>query len=123
MRGDWTAASGYAAARALDPDATAVFASNDQMALGLVRALVEQGRRVPDDVSVAGFDDIETAGFALPPLTTVRQDFAELGLAAVRTLVGRMAGEPAPPATLVQPALQVRASTAPPPRRGPGPAG
>ena len=102
-------------ARDLDPGATAVFASNDQMALGLVRALVEQGRRVPEDVSVAGFDDIETAGFALPPLTTVRQDFAELGLAAVRTLVGRMAGEPAPPATLVQPVLQVRASTGPPP--------
>ena len=115
VRGDWTAASGYAAARDLDPGATAVFASNDQMALGLVRALVEQGRRVPEDVSVAGFDDIETAGFALPPLTTVRQDFAELGLAAVRTLVGRMAGDPAPPATLVQPALQVRASTARPP--------
>ncbi|SDS11554.1 DNA-binding transcriptional regulator, LacI/PurR family [Friedmanniella luteola] len=120
VRGDWTAASGYAAVRALDPSATAVFASNDQMALGLVRALVEQGRRVPDDVSVAGFDDIETAAFALPPLTTVRQDFAELGLAAVRTLVGRMAGQPAPPATLVQPALQVRSSTAPPPRRPPG---
>ncbi len=117
VRGDWTAASGYAAVGDLDPSVTAVFASNDQMALGLVRALVEQGRRVPDDVSVVGFDDIETAGFALPPLTTVRQDFAELGLAAVRTLVGRMAGEPAPPATLVQPTLQVRGSTAPPPRR------
>jgi DNA-binding LacI/PurR family transcriptional regulator len=116
VRGDWTAASGYAAARSLDPSATAVFAANDQMALGLVRALVEQGRRVPADVSVAGFDDIETAAFALPPLTTVRQDFAELGLAAVRTLVGRIAGEPAPPATLVEPSLQVRASTAPPPR-------
>lgn len=115
VRGDWTAASGYETARSLDPSATAVFASNDQMALGLVRALVEQGRRVPDDVSVAGFDDIETAGFALPPLTTVRQDFAELGLAAVRTLVGRIRGEPSPPATLVQPALQVRASTGPPP--------
>jgi DNA-binding LacI/PurR family transcriptional regulator len=118
--GDWTAASGYEAARALDPTATAVFASNDQMALGLVRALVEQGRRVPEDVSVAGFDDIETAGFALPPLTTVRQDFAELGRAAVRTLVGRMTGEPAPPATLVQPVLQVRASTAAPPSDRPG---
>ncbi len=121
--GDWTAASGYAAARHLHPSATAVFAANDQMALGLVRALVEQGRRVPQDVSVAGFDDIETAAFTLPPLTTVRQDFDALGLAAVRTLVARMAGEPAPPATLVEPVLQVRASTAVPPSRQPVPPG
>jgi DNA-binding LacI/PurR family transcriptional regulator len=113
--GDWTAAGGYRAAQSLDPSTTAVFAANDQMALGLVRALVEQGHRVPADISVAGFDDIETAGFALPPLTTVRQDFVALGLAAVRTLVGRMAGEPTPPATLVRPTLQVRASTAAPP--------
>ena len=96
---------------------------NDMLAVGALLEAEAMGIDVPGALSVSGFDDIETAGFALPPLTTVRQDFAELGLAAVRTLVGRMAGEPAPPATLVQPALQVRASTAPPPRRGPGPAG
>lgn len=117
VRGDWTAASGFGAAGQLPSDVTAVFASNDEMALGLVRALVERGLRVPQDVSVAGFDDIEVAGYALPPLTTVRQDFAELGRAAVRTLLERLAGESAAPATLVEPVLTVRASTAAP---GPG---
>jgi DNA-binding LacI/PurR family transcriptional regulator len=114
LPGDWTAASGYAAASTLPSDATAVFAANDEMALGLVRALAEQGRGVPGDVSVAGFDDIEVAGYALPPLTTVRQDFAELGRAAVRTLLGRLAGDTAAPATLVEAVLTVRASTGPP---------
>ena len=122
LRGDWTAASGYAAAAQLDPSTTAVFAANDQMALGLVRGLVERGLRVPEDVSVAGFDDIEIAAYALPPLTTVRQDFGALGLAAVRLLLGRLAGEPAPPATLVPATLAVRASTAAP-RPGPTPGG
>lgn len=114
VRGDWTAASGFTAAASLDAGPTAIFAANDEMALGLVRALVEQGRQVPADVSVAGFDDIEVAGFALPPLTTVRQDFAELGRAAVRTLLDRLAGGTAEPATLVEPVLTVRASTAAP---------
>jgi len=114
LTGDWTAASGYAAAARLDPATSAVFASNDQMALGLVRGLVERGVRVPEDVSVAGFDDIEVAAYALPPLTTVRQDFGALGLAAIRLLLGRLAGEPAPSATLVPATLAVRSSTAAP---------
>jgi DNA-binding LacI/PurR family transcriptional regulator len=58
------------------------------------RARVETALRVPEDLSVVGFDDIEIAAYARPPLTTVRQDFGELGLAAVRTLVGQMAGDP-----------------------------
>jgi DNA-binding LacI/PurR family transcriptional regulator len=115
LSGDWTAASGFDAAARLDPATTAVFAANDQMALGLVRALVEQGVRVPQDLSVAGFDDIEIAGYALPPLTTVRQDFDALGLAAVRALLGLLSSGSSERGTLVEPVLLVRASTAPPP--------
>jgi DNA-binding LacI/PurR family transcriptional regulator len=111
LSGDWTAASGFAAAAGLHPATTAVFAANDQMAIGLVRALVERGIRIPQDVSVAGFDDIEIAGFALPPLTTVRQDFAALGLAAVRALLGLLSGGTIERETLIEPVLVVRAST------------
>jgi DNA-binding LacI/PurR family transcriptional regulator len=114
LPGDWTAGSGFDAAAGLDPATTAVFAANDQMALGLVRALVEQGIRVPQDVSVAGFDDIEIAGYALPPLTTVRQDFDALGVAAVRALLGLLSGGSSEHGTLVEPVLLVRASTAAP---------
>jgi DNA-binding LacI/PurR family transcriptional regulator len=114
LAGDWTAASGFAAAARLDPATTAVFAANDQMALGLVRALVERGLRVPQDVSVAGFDDIETAAYTLPPLTTVRQDFGALGLAAVRALLGLLSGAEDQRGTLVEPVLLVRSSTAAP---------
>ncbi len=80
--GDWTARSGYEAGQRLaaDPDVTAVFAANDQMALGLMRALRQAGRRVPQDVSVVGFDDIPEAEFLTPALTTLRQDL--LGIAA-----------------------------------------
>jgi DNA-binding LacI/PurR family transcriptional regulator len=81
IEGDWSAASGYAAGRELagDGTVTAVFAANDDMAIGLIRAQLEAGRRVPEDVSVVGFDDIPEAGYLYPPLTTVRQDFAALG--------------------------------------------
>ncbi len=78
--GDWTAASGYEVGRALDLDgATAVFVSNDHMAIGVLSALRERGLAVPDDVSVVGFDDLPESEFLFPPLTTVRQDFATLG--------------------------------------------
>ena len=77
LSGDWSAVSGYAAGRELarDPAVTAVFAANDDMAIGLMRAFAEAGRRVPDDVSVVGFDDIPVAAYITPPLTTVRQPF------------------------------------------------
>ena len=61
---------------AADPSVTAIFCANDRIALGVLRALHEAGRRVPSDVSVVGFDDMPDSGFFLPPLTTVRQDFA-----------------------------------------------
>jgi len=106
-------------------DVTAVFCGNDTMALGLVRALTEHGRRVPDDVSVVGFDDVPEAGYFLPPLTTVRQDFGELGRQALAALVDRIAAGPGMGTHLkVTPELTLRASAAPPPgaarpRRGP----
>ncbi|MGW0827668.1 LacI family DNA-binding transcriptional regulator [Streptomyces sp. NPDC002845] len=92
--GDWGADSGYALGRRLAerPDVTAVFASNDQMALGALRAFHEAGRRVPEDVSVVGYDDIPEAAHLLPPLTTVRTDFSEIGTRSLRLLLGRLDG-------------------------------
>jgi len=90
VEGDWTAAGGYAAAiRMLDEGAnfTALFVGNDQMALGVLRALREHGLRVPQDVSVVGFDDIPEAAFYEPPLTTIQQDFSTLGRQSVEYLV------------------------------------
>ncbi len=90
-RGDWSAESGHAAAGALT-QATAVFSANDQMALGLVRGFEERGRAVPDQVSVIGFDDVPDAANYRPPLTTVRQDFRALAVAAVDALVAEIEG-------------------------------
>jgi DNA-binding LacI/PurR family transcriptional regulator len=114
--GDWSARSGYELGHRLAalPETTAVLCGNDQMALGLLRALAERGRRVPDDVSVVGFDDIPEAAFFLPPLTTVRQDFGELGRRAVHLLMDRISGEHSfQPALPIVPDLVVRASSAP----------
>lgn len=92
--GDWTAERGYAVgwdlARQGAP--TAVFAANDELALGLLRAFWEAGLRVPHDVAVVGFDDIPSAAYFIPPLTTVRQDFAALGRLAIRALTDALAG-------------------------------
>ncbi|MGC4174234.1 LacI family DNA-binding transcriptional regulator [Demequina sp.] len=80
IAGNWTAESGYRVGLTLDLEpGAAVFASNDLSALGLLSALRERGLRVPEDVSVVGFDDVPEAAFFYPPLTTVRQDFAALG--------------------------------------------
>ncbi|WP_374975794.1 LacI family DNA-binding transcriptional regulator [Microbacterium trichothecenolyticum] len=117
VRGDWTSASGFAAASALlETGATAVFAANDQMALGVLRAVAESGREVPGEVSVVGgFDDVADAADYRPPLTTVRQDFDALGARAVAALVdGIEAGTPAAFET-VPTRLVVRESTAPAP--------
>ena len=78
--GDWTAASGYRIGVDLDVEpGTGIFVGNDQMAIGLLSALRRRGIKVPDDVSIVGFDDIPEAGYLDPPLTTVRQDFEALG--------------------------------------------
>lgn len=80
LHGDWTAASGFSLGHELDVvPGNGVFVANDHMSIGLLSALRERGIRVPDDVSVVGFDDVPEAGYVYPPLTTVRQDFATLG--------------------------------------------
>ncbi|MBD8012164.1 LacI family DNA-binding transcriptional regulator [Microbacterium sp. Re1] len=110
VRGDWSAASGFeSVARMPASGVTAIFAANDQMALGALRALAESGRRVPDDVAVIGFDDIADAADFQPPLTTVRQDFDALGEHAVGALVAWIEGE-RPADLLLPPALIGRAS-------------
>lgn len=100
LPGDFTLASGRAAfARfaALDPRPTAIFCANDETAMGFVAAAHRTGVRVPDDVSVVGFDDIHFAKAFLPALTTIRQPRAEMGAAAMRLLLDILAGEaPAP---------------------------
>jgi DNA-binding LacI/PurR family transcriptional regulator len=77
LEGDWLPASGYAAGRELaaNDEVTAIFVANDDMAIGVLRALTEAGRAVPDEVSIVGFDDIPSAAFLTPPLTTIPQDF------------------------------------------------
>ncbi len=120
ISGDWSARSGYEIGHELArmPEVTAIFCANDQMALGMLRALGEHGRPVPSAVSVVGFDDIPESAFVLPPLTTVRQDFGELGRQALRLLVDRICGRPAPGAWMpVAPELIVRASATRPPGR------
>ena len=116
LPGDWSAASGYERGKllAVDPSVTAVFAANDQLALGVLLALHEAGRRVPEDVSVIGYDDIPEAAFFTPPLTTVRQDFAALGRRSLALLLDQIGGaQPATPTAVVIPTeLVVRRSTA-----------
>ncbi|HZY01348.1 MAG TPA: LacI family DNA-binding transcriptional regulator [Dermatophilaceae bacterium] len=117
VEGDWTSRSGYQATRAMLAEAftaTAIFAANDQMALGLLRALHEAGLRVPGDVSVVGFDDVPESGYFTPPLTTVRQDFAELGQRIMGLVLRRLAGELDASEPLVEPLLIIRSSTAAP---------
>ena len=115
--GDWSSSSGYEAGRRLvgEGPPTAVFAANDQMALGVIAALTAAGLRVPGDVSVAGFDDVPDAAYFTPSLTTVHQDFGALASRCVAVLERILRGESARGAR-IRPELVVRASTAPPPR-------
>ena len=118
VAGDWSADSGYKLGQMLcrDPAVTAVFAANDQMALGLLRALHEAGRSVPGEVSVVGFDDIAEAASFWPPLTTVRQSFPEVGRQVVRALLDEIvSGVRTETAVPVPVTLVVRGSTGPPP--------
>ena len=113
--GDWTVESGYRVGLDLDPAVTAVFAGNDQMALGLMRALHERGLSVPGDVSVVGFDDMAEAQAFWPPLTTVHQDFAEIGRRSIQMLLHEIEDSTRGAGTTIVPTrLVVRESTAPP---------
>jgi DNA-binding LacI/PurR family transcriptional regulator len=117
LHGDWSARSGYDLGRQVlaGERPTAVFVANDQMALGLLRAVQEAGMRVPEDMSVVGFDDIPEAAYFAPPLTTVRQEFTELGELGVQLLLEQIeAGATSRAPTTIEPELIVRASTAAP---------
>jgi len=96
---------------------TALFAYNDISAIGAIRALQEQGLRVPQDISVMGFDDIPGAAFHTPSLTTVRQPLKRMGEVAAQSLLDRVEGKKEYPSEIdIEPELVVRESTA----RAPG---
>jgi len=94
-------------------DFTAIFAYNDLSAIGAIRAIREKGLRVPEDISVVGFDDINSAAFQNPGLTTVRQPLGVMATKAVRILIQRLNGGEDPKEVSVEPELVVRESTAP----------
>ncbi|WP_433307615.1 LacI family DNA-binding transcriptional regulator [Actinoplanes sp. CA-030573] len=118
LTGDWSAASGYRNGQLLArlPDVTAVFTANDHIALGLLRALNEHGRRVPGDVSIIGFDDVPEAAYFTPPLTTVRPDFAAVATATLELLMTQIQAGRADSGTrrTIAPVLIERDSVAPP---------
>lgn len=119
QRGDWTAESGFRAGAKLaaNPEVTAIFCANDEMAAGVIHALHNAGRAVPQDVSVVGFDNILMAPHLYPPLTTVENDFATIGRELVRLVMRQVNGEHVSPKddVTVPTKLIIRASTAPPP--------
>jgi LacI family transcriptional regulator len=120
-RGGFTSQGGYEALRAIlddEPDAmrrpSAVFVCNDLMAIGALRAAHERAVRVPEDLSLVGFDDIELAAYTSPPLTTVAQPKARIGALAVDMLLERLRGlRVETRQVMLQPELRVRSSTAP----------
>ncbi len=117
VEGDWSATSGFeAVAKLCDAGVnfTAVFAQNDRMAIGAIRALRERGMRIPQDVSVIGFDDLPLASYFDPPLTTMRQDMFGIGREAARLLIRALEDPASPRCQIRLPAeLVVRNSTAP----------
>ena len=96
VQGNWSAGSGFEAAKAMLAKSwgkfTAVVVANDQMALGAIRAFQESGIRIPEDISIVGFDNIPEAEFFGPPLSTINQDFTTLGKLSVHSLVEHLNG-------------------------------
>jgi LacI family transcriptional regulator len=115
VEGNWSPASGSDAMKALldrVPDLDAVLVANDRMALGAMHVIRSRGLRIPDDVAVTGFDDIEDAAWFAPPLTSVRQPLTEMGRLAVRTLLSEVRDRSVRPTTMpLQAELVVREST------------
>jgi DNA-binding LacI/PurR family transcriptional regulator len=110
---DWNAASGFDAAERLsESDFTAVFAANDEIALGFLSAMAERGRTAPDDFSIAGVDDMPSAAYFIPPLTSVRLDFRRLGTEAFDLMYRMIEGPGSLDRIVVEPELVPRASTA-----------
>ena len=116
-RGGFSCQGGYEAMHAIlrtERPPSAIFVCNDLMAMGVLRAAHEAGLRVPEDMSIVGFDDIELSSYTSPPLTTVAQPKERLGVMAVDMLLERVTGRRHDVCKVVlQPELRVRASTAP----------
>ena len=115
IEGEWTPSSGYEIGITLDLEAnhiTAILAGNDDLAIGLMHAFADRGISVPEDVSVMGYDDVSHAAFLNPPLTTMRQDFFELGQRAIRLLVDTLDGRKSLAPETIVPELVERQSTA-----------
>jgi DNA-binding LacI/PurR family transcriptional regulator len=115
--GDWSVRSGYELGRRLaqDREVTAIFAANDEMALGAMRGMFQAGRDVPREVSIVGFDDVPFARYLTPPLTTLRQDFDEIGRRSLHLLLNAIqgVGDAQAEGAITAPELVVRESTAP----------
>jgi LacI family transcriptional regulator len=113
--GDWSPRGGADAMNALLdrlPGLDAVVAGNDRMALGAMHAIRNRGLRIPEDIAIAGFDDIDESAWFAPPLTSVAQPLAEMGRQAVRTLLAEVRDESMPPSTIPLDAeLVIREST------------
>ena len=118
LAGDWSARSGYELGSRLaagEPGPSAVFCGNDTMALGVIRAMSERGLRVPNDVSVIGFDDVPEAAYYIPPLTTVRPDFDAVAAASIDLLLAQItSGHRLGDRRVLTPTLITRESVAPP---------
>jgi DNA-binding LacI/PurR family transcriptional regulator len=117
LQATWEPISGHRAGiqLAASKDVTAVLCGNDELAIGVMRAMAEHGRSVPEDVSVVGFDGQPLAELVSPPLTTMEQDFVGLGRQAFGLLKQLIDGGPVPPSVSLVPRLLIRSSTAPPP--------
>lgn len=115
LSADWSAAEGYRTGQMMArmPEVTAIFTANDHLALGILRALSERGRRVPHDVAVVGFDDVPEAAYFIPPLTTVRQAFGDVARAALSLLLGQMGDEAGTARQIVVPPRLVIRESAP----------
>lgn len=115
LRGDFHPASGYQSTLHLlqqTPPPTAIFACNDMMAIGAIRAATQLGLRVPQDVSIVGFDEIELTSYTTPPLTSVSQPKGEIGQLAVSLLLDRIQDPSLPPQRkILSPRLVIREST------------
>jgi LacI family transcriptional regulator len=115
--GDYTQSGGYMAMKALlsgETSPTAVFCANDLSALGALEAAKQMGYRVPQDLSIVGFDDIDEAALASPPLTTIHLSPRAVGKVAAETLLERLQGRQEPKLTLIEGSLTIRESTAEP---------
>ena len=118
IQADWSAAAGYRAGLMLArvPEVTAIFAANDHLALGVLRALHERGRRVPNDVSLVGFDDVPESAYYYPPLTTIRPDFDAVAEASLELLLDQVeSGHRGVGRRTITPTLSPRSSVAAPP--------